>query len=88
MILIQKQQRRLVMLLNRPPNGSLSEQLIDQLPEIDIELEMETIHCILMENRDTLVHWLATLNGDENSPPRFPDELLKNVVGTGIIKFD
>uniref|UniRef100_A0A914E5R6 Ras GTPase-activating protein n=1 Tax=Acrobeloides nanus TaxID=290746 RepID=A0A914E5R6_9BILA len=73
MILIQKQQRRHIMVKNRPSGSDLVE-----LVDIDIELELETIHCILMENRDTLVKWLAALNGDENTP-RFPEELLKNL---------
>lgn len=74
MILIQKQQRRHIMVKNRPSGSDLVE-----LVDIDIELELETIHCILMENRDTLIKWLAALNGDENTP-RFPEELLKNLV--------
>lgn len=56
-ILIQKQQRRHMMLQNRPaPND-----LCDRTADVDMERELEAIHGTLVQHYDTLLHWRAYL---------------------------
>jgi len=72
LIVIQKQQRRHIMQLNRP--AELTDGLQTVSGDVDMEREMQIIHSHFFEHYETLCLWRNALDDEHTNPSNLQQE--------------